>query len=96
MRAARLVVDTGIHAFGWSRERALAYLNEHVPMPREFLASEVDRYVVIPGQALAYPLTLTSRLITGQLTMNPLGPNGAPAGKPVARPLLTCCSAASK
>jgi uncharacterized protein (DUF885 family) len=59
MRAARLVVDTGVHAFGWSRERALGFLTEHVPMPPEFLASEVDRYIVIPGQALAY--------LTGQL-----------------------------
>jgi len=59
MRAARLVVDTGIHAFGWSRERALGFLTEHVPMPPGFLASEVDRYVVIPGQALAY---LTGKL----------------------------------
>jgi len=59
MRAARLVVDTGIHAFGWSRERALGYLVAHVPMPREFLAAEFDRYVVMPGQALAY--------LTGQL-----------------------------
>jgi uncharacterized protein (DUF885 family) len=59
MRAARLVVDTGLHAFGWSREQALEFLAEHVPMPREFLAGEVDRYVVMPGQALAY--------LTGQL-----------------------------
>jgi uncharacterized protein (DUF885 family) len=59
MRAARLVVDTGIHAFGWGRERALGFLTEHVPMPPEFLASEVDRYIVMPGQALAY---LTGKL----------------------------------
>jgi len=59
MRAARLVVDTGIHAFGWSREQALEFLVDHVPMPREFLADEVDRYVVMPGQALAY---LTGKL----------------------------------
>ena len=54
MRAARLVVDTGLHAFGWSREQALDYTTGHVPMPREFLAAEIDRYVVMPGQALAY------------------------------------------
>jgi uncharacterized protein (DUF885 family) len=54
MRAARLVVDTGIHAFGWSREQALEFLVAHVPMPREFLATEIDRYIVMPGQALAY------------------------------------------
>ncbi|HYB87511.1 MAG TPA: DUF885 domain-containing protein [Streptosporangiaceae bacterium] len=59
MRAARLVVDTGIHAFGWSRERALDYMAEHVPLPRAFLAAEIDRYVVMPGQALAY---LTGKL----------------------------------
>jgi len=59
MRAARLVVDTGMHAFGWSREQALEFMVDHVPMPREFLAAEIDRYVVIPGQALAY---LTGKL----------------------------------
>jgi uncharacterized protein (DUF885 family) len=59
MRAARLVVDTGLHYYGWSREQALEFLTEHVPMPREFLANEVDRYVVMPGQALAY---LTGKL----------------------------------
>ena len=59
MRAVRLVVDTGLHYFGWSRERALEFMAEHVPMPREFLAAEIDRYVVMPGQALAY---LTGKL----------------------------------
>jgi uncharacterized protein (DUF885 family) len=59
MRAARLVVDTGLHFRGWSRERALEFMVDHVPMPREFLAGEVDRYVVVPGQALAY---LTGKL----------------------------------
>ena len=59
MRAARLVVDTGMHAFGWSRERALEFIVEHVPMQREVLAAEIDRYVVMPGQALAY---LTGKL----------------------------------
>jgi len=59
MRAVRLVVDTGIHAFGWSRERALEYAVEHVPMPAEFMAAEIDRYIVMPGQALAY---LTGKL----------------------------------
>src|SRR5262249_5796213 len=59
MRAARLVVDTGLHAFGWSREQALDYLAGHVPMPREVLAPEIDRYVIMPGQALSY---LTGKL----------------------------------
>ena len=59
MRAARLVVDTGLHFFGWSRERALDFMVTHVPMPPEFLAAEIDRYIVVPGQALAY---LTGKL----------------------------------
>ena len=59
MRAVRLVVDTGLHAFGWSREQAVAYAVEHVPMPAEFMAAEVDRYIVMPGQALCY---LTGKL----------------------------------
>ena len=59
MRAARLVVDTGLHAFGWTRAQAVEYLVTHVPMPPEFMASEADRYIVMPGQALAY---LTGKL----------------------------------
>ena len=59
MRAARLVVDTGLHAFGWTRSQAVDYLVTHVPMPAEFMASEADRYIVMPGQALAY---LTGKL----------------------------------
>jgi uncharacterized protein (DUF885 family) len=59
MRAVRLVVDTGLHAYGWSREQAAAYATEHVPMPPEFMAAEVDRYIVMPGQALCY---LTGKL----------------------------------
>jgi uncharacterized protein (DUF885 family) len=54
MRAARLVVDTGLHAFGWSRDQAVEYFAAHVPLPRGFIESEVDRYIVMPGQALAY------------------------------------------
>jgi uncharacterized protein (DUF885 family) len=59
MRAVRLVVDTGLHAYGWSRERSVAYAVDHVPMPPEFMANEIDRYIVWPGQALAY---LTGKL----------------------------------
>jgi uncharacterized protein (DUF885 family) len=64
LRAVRLVVDTGIHAFGWSRERALEFAVEHVPMPQEFMAAEIDRYIVVPGQALAY---LTGKLEISRL-----------------------------
>lgn len=53
-RAARLVVDTGYHAFGWSRERCIDFMVERTGVPRAFVASEVDRYASQPGQALAY------------------------------------------
>jgi uncharacterized protein (DUF885 family) len=59
MRATRLVVDTGLHAFGWSREQALTFFTDHVPLPTAFAANEIDRYIAVPGQALAY---LTGKL----------------------------------
>ncbi len=54
MRAGRLVVDTGLHAFGWSRQRAVDYLRENTVMSDSEIHSEVDRYIEVPGQALAY------------------------------------------
>ncbi|QSB15451.1 DUF885 domain-containing protein [Natronosporangium hydrolyticum] len=54
MRAARLVVDTGLHALGWSRQQAVDYLREHTATPEVEIESEVDRYIAEPGQALAY------------------------------------------
>jgi len=53
-RALRLVVDTGIHQFGWSRERAIEYMAENSALTRANIESEVDRYIAWPGQALAY------------------------------------------
>lgn len=54
MRAARLVVDTGIHAMKWSREQAIAYFDENMPGTHYDNAREIDRYIVLPGQANAY------------------------------------------
>lgn len=54
MRAARLVVDTGLHAFGWSRSRAVRFLEEHTPMAAVEIGAEVDRYAAVPAQALSY------------------------------------------
>jgi len=55
-RAARLVVDTGIHAQGWTRERAIAYFAEYTALPAHEIETEVDRYISWPGQALSYYL----------------------------------------
>ena len=55
-RAARLVIDTGIHSKGWSRDRALAYLADHTALSKREVETEVDRYISWPGQALAYKL----------------------------------------
>jgi uncharacterized protein (DUF885 family) len=54
LRAARLVVDSGIHHEHWSRDRAIEYLIEKTGRPRDDVVSEVERYFVMPGQALAY------------------------------------------
>jgi len=55
-RSIRLVVDTGMHALGWTRDRAIAFFREHTGMSDLDIAVEVDRYLVMPGQALAYKL----------------------------------------
>ena len=53
-RACRLVVDTGMHAFGWSRQRAIDYMAENSALALHNIEAEVDRYITWPGQALAY------------------------------------------
>jgi uncharacterized protein (DUF885 family) len=55
-RAARLVIDTGIHQFGWSREQAIDYLRTRAALSEHEITTEVDRYIAWPGQALAYKL----------------------------------------
>lgn len=62
LRAMRLVVDTGIHAKGWSRDQAIDYMLANSPMARTDATAEVERYIAIPGQALAYKI--------GQLTIS--------------------------
>ena len=55
-RAARLVVDSGLHAMGWTREQAIAFMHERGSLPMVDAEIEVDRYTVWPGQALSYKL----------------------------------------
>ncbi len=55
-RACRLVIDTGVHHYGWSRERALAYLRDNAALSEHEITTEVDRYISWPAQALAYKL----------------------------------------
>ncbi len=54
LRAMRLVVDTGIHAKGWTREQAIDFMLENSGMTRTEVVAEVERYIAIPSQALAY------------------------------------------
>lgn len=55
-RAARLVVDTGIHVYQWSRDRSIQYCREHTGLEDHEIGVEVDRYIAMPGQALAYKI----------------------------------------
>ncbi|MCL1049489.1 DUF885 domain-containing protein [Shewanella abyssi] len=54
LRAMRLVVDTGLHAKGWTREQAIQYMKDNSPMAESDIVAEVERYMAIPGQALSY------------------------------------------
>ena len=64
LRAMRLVVDTGLHSQGWSRDKAIKYMLDNSPMGKSDVTAEVERYIAIPGQALAYKV--------GQLTITRL------------------------
>ena len=55
-RAIRLVIDTGIHCYGWSREDAINYFSENSPKPLKDIQVEVDRYIAFPGQAVSYKI----------------------------------------
>jgi uncharacterized protein (DUF885 family) len=54
LRAARLVVDPGMHTLGWTRERAVEYMRENTAQSESEIAYEIDRYLAVPGQATAY------------------------------------------
>ena len=56
LRASRMVVDTGLHHLGWSRQKAVAFLADSAPISHQLVGAEVDRYLVLPGQAPSYML----------------------------------------
>lgn len=56
LRTSRLILDTGIHTMNWSREQAVQYLKKHTALDDYIIESEVDRYIMMPGQATAYML----------------------------------------
>jgi uncharacterized protein (DUF885 family) len=55
-RAARLVVDTGIHARGWTRDQAIQFMESNTGLPRDMVANQIDRYAAWPGQATSYSI----------------------------------------
>ena len=73
-RAVRLVLDTGIHAMGWTREQALQFFKDNAPKAEQDITVEVDRYIAWPGQALAYKI--------GQLKFRELRDSAAAAFGP--------------
>ena len=77
LRAIRLVVDTGIHARGWSRQKAIAYMKANSTIDDNFIRNEVDRYIVNPGQALSYKIGEREFLRLRRLAEKELGKNFA-------------------
>jgi uncharacterized protein (DUF885 family) len=61
-RACRLVADTGIHALGWTRQKAIGYLRENLPLSLPHAIKEVERYIVMPGQATSYKVGMKELL----------------------------------
>jgi uncharacterized protein (DUF885 family) len=72
-RAARLVVDTGVHELGWSRQQAIDYMLSHTALTSVNIDNEVDRYIAWPGQALAYKTGQIEILALRELARSRLG-----------------------
>jgi uncharacterized protein (DUF885 family) len=73
-RACRLVVDTGIHAMGWTREQAMEYLTANTALSLHEVRTEIDRYIAWPGQALAYKIGERKILELRERAESELGP----------------------
>ena len=72
-RACRLVVDTGIHAKKWSRERAIEYMNNNVPHSKNYNLRQIERYIVMPSQATAYKIGMIKIQELRELAESSLG-----------------------
>jgi uncharacterized protein (DUF885 family) len=72
-RAARLVVDTGIHVKGWTRQEAIEYMVQKTGLPERDVVSEVERYIVMPGQACAYYIGYLKMLALRKKAQSTLG-----------------------
>ncbi len=73
-RACRLVVDTGLHAKGWSRDQAIAFMMQNTALAQNNIVNEVDRYITWPGQALAYKCGQMEIMKLRDEAMRRLGP----------------------
>ena len=73
MRAVRLVVDSGIHSKRWTREEAIQYMVEHTGMPTSEVVTEIERYIVMPGQACAYKIGMMKILELRERAKTELG-----------------------
>ena len=73
-RASRLVVDTGMHAMGWTREQAQQYLRDNTVLSEHDIEEEIDRYISWPGQALSYYLGMTEIMKERKHAQQVLGP----------------------
>jgi uncharacterized protein (DUF885 family) len=73
MRAVRLVVDTGLHAKRWTREQAISYMADATGMPQADVVTEIERYIVMPGQACAYKTGMLRILDLRQRAQERLG-----------------------
>ena len=73
LRTARLVVDPGLHVLGWSRQQAVDYLKKHTALDQGIIEGEVDRYIMLPGQATSYMIGKREIDSLRQLASNKLG-----------------------
>jgi uncharacterized protein (DUF885 family) len=74
LRASRLVVDSGLHALGWTRQQAIDYMLAHTAESDHSIESEVDRYIIMPGQATSYMIGMLEIRAAREAAANVMGP----------------------